>query len=81
MKGEFLSLETARKVQEKKVDKNMLEANIKLSDENKMLKRDNEISRNIITHADLYVRSLKSKFPDESALDIILNILQGNFDD
>lgn len=81
MKGEFLSLETARKVQEKKVDKNMLEANIKLSDENKMLKRDNEILQNIITHVDLYVRSLKSKFPDESAFDIILNLLQGKFND
>lgn len=81
MKGEFLSLETARKVQEKKVDKNMLEANIKLSDENKMLKRDNEILQNIITHVDIYVRNLKSKSPDESAFDIILNLLQGNFDD
>ena len=52
MKGEFLSLETAKKIHntktEKPIDKNLLEAKIKLVDENKMLKRDNELLNNTL---------------------------------
>lgn len=52
MKGEFLSLETAKKIHntktEKPIDKNLLEANIKLVEENKMLKRDNELLNNTL---------------------------------
>ena len=44
--GEFLSLDTAKRLhkeKENKIDKNILEANIKLVDENKLLKMDNEL--------------------------------------
>lgn len=59
MKGEFLSLDTAKKLQhqrnEKKIDKNMLEANIRLVDENKWLKNDNEILNRRINKAIKYI--------------------------
>ncbi len=50
MRGEFLSLETAKKIHnaktDKQIDTNILEANIKLVDENKILKKDNELLNN-----------------------------------
>lgn len=44
--GEFFSIDTAKRLhkeKENKIDKNIFEANIKLVDENKYLKADNEI--------------------------------------
>ena len=63
MKGEFLSLETAKKIHntktEKQIDKNLLEANIKLVDENKMLKRDNELLNNTLIEIKKLLRKHK----------------------
>lgn len=64
MKGEFLSLETAEKIHntktEKPIDKNLLEANIKLVDENKMLKRDNELLNNTLIEIKKLLRKHKN---------------------
>lgn len=64
MKGEFLSLETAKKIHntktEKPIDKNLLEANIKLVDENKMLKRDNELLNNTLIEIKKLLRKHKN---------------------
>ena len=57
MKGEFLSLETTKT--EKPIDKNLLEANIKLVDENKMLKRDNELLNNTLIEIKKQLRKHK----------------------
>ena len=80
MGGEILTLETAKKIHRQKnqkaIDKKMYEANIKLVDENKWLKKDNEILRQKIDKAieilDIYGTSCY-----ETA-DLLYSALRGN---
>lgn len=55
MKGEILNLETAKRLHREKpetpIDKKMYEANIKLVDDNKWLKKDNQILKEKIDRA------------------------------
>lgn len=61
--GEFLSLDTAKRLhkeKENKIDKNILEANIKLVDENKLLKMDNELLNNTLIEIKKLLRKHKN---------------------
>lgn len=86
--GEFLSLDTAKRLhkeKENKIDKNILEANIKLVDENKLLKMDNEILNKRIKNTKELLDSLIifwKKYTNDNSLEIgqierIKNTLDG----
>ncbi len=86
--GEFLSLDTAKrlhKAKENKIDKNILEANIQLVDENKLLKMDNEILNKRIKNTKELLDSLIifwKKYTNDNSLEIgqierIKNTLDG----
>lgn len=67
MKGEFITLETAKRIeqikqnrkkyenQHEKMNMSIVDANIKLQDENKLLKNDNEILKKRIDKAIEYI--------------------------
>ena len=62
--GEFLSLDTAKRLhkeKENKRDKNILEANIKLVDENRWLKEDNERLKKVIKELEEYFEEKNNK--------------------
>lgn len=95
MNGEFIRIETleeiatlkreVKRLKELKLsnDKNVLDANIKLQDENNMLKRDIKILENRIDEAIKYINSVPNNNADgfqygrESLAEEILAILKG----
>ena len=61
MEGEYLSLDTAKKLhkeKDNKIDKNILEANIKLVDENKQLQQQRKKQQEVIDNINLIIKGL-----------------------
>ena len=94
MKGEFITLETVKKIEEiknKKKDKeqeknkmntSLIEANVKLQDENKIVKNDNLLLQKRIKVAAELLKSKLDKFKMFDLEDIIqdaIDILEGNY--
>lgn len=82
MKGEILNLETAKRLHREKpeapVDKKMYEANIKLTDENKWLKKDNLELQKKIDQAIEYIEQLPFNDLTPIEVKVIYKILQGS---
>ena len=80
MKGEILDLETVKRLHKEKpetpVDKKMYEANIKLVDENKWLKKDNLELQNRIDKA-IEILNIYGTSRYETA-DLLYSVLRGS---
>ena len=78
MKGQYIDLATAKKIHRddiSNVEKSLIDANIKLVDENKFLKADIEILENKISQAVEYIRDVNDNPEYELDTKVVLNIL------
>lgn len=95
MRAEYITLETAKKIEElkmkrragenkvtNKMNSSIIDANIKLQDENKMLKSDNKLLEKRMNNATEYLKEEMNKFKMFDLEDIIqdaIDMLEGNY--
>lgn len=95
MRAEYITLETAKKIEELKnkrkkaesktndrINSSIIDANIKLQDENKMLKRDNQLLEKRMNNAAEYLKEKLNKFRLVDLEEIVqdaIDMLEGNY--
>lgn len=95
MRAEYITLETAKKIEELKnkrkkaesknndrINSSIIDANIKLQDENKMLKSDNRLLEKRMNNAAEYLKEKLNKFRLVDLEEIVqdaIDMLEGNY--